>query len=359
MSNWNSLRLITSEYIVILLTVVIFGGIFEPVFAVQLQASVSPSLNEATATFGGDNILTLKYPDNSPVAKLLNGKKQDISFTVNSSDPNSGVDKIVSTLNNVLLREKQSQAHFTNASIDYKATLNGGPNLATIAYQVQLKPVITGLVSSSNGTGTTIVDLDWRSLAINEPLNVTTPKYGTIDINHPIGGLEKLVPNIAPTLAKAQSFSSILNQQPLLDFNEFGATMSNWHFLFDATGSQAGASGFGFSVGQGGSKIISIYSLGESSFREGTHTAKESTVSGNIDNTNVELHSFTAPPSGQIQIGGFSKIEKNGNNEFAVVSAVAPQGIETSSGNFPIMVLLVFGGMMAGVAVLVLVKARK
>jgi hypothetical protein len=352
------LRLITSEYIVILLTVVIFGGIFEPVFALQMEASVSPSLNEATANFGGDKILTLKYPENSPIAKLLNGKKQDITFTVNSSDPNSGVDKIVSTLNNVLLREKQSQAHFTNATLSYKATLNGGPNIATISYQVQLKPIISGLVSSSNGTDTKIVDLDWRSFAITTPLNVTTQQYGTMDVNHPLGGLEKLVPDLASTIAKTPSFSGIVNQ-PILDFNEFGATMSNWHFLFDATGSQAGASGFGFSVGQGGSKIISIYSLGESSFREGTHSAKESDASGNVDNTNVNLHSFTAPPSGQLQIGGFSKIQKNGNNEFAVVSSVAPQGIETSSGNFPIMVLLVFGGMMAGVAVLVLVKARK
>jgi hypothetical protein len=352
------LRLITSEYIVVLLTVVIFGIIFEPVFALQMEASVSPSLNEATANFGGDKILTLKYPDNSPISKLLNGKKQNITFTVNSSDPNSGVDKIVSTLNNVLLKEKQSQAHFTNASLSYKATLNGGSNLATIAYQVQLKPIIAGLVSSSNGTDTTIVDLDWRSFAITSPLNVTTQQYGNMDINHPMGGLAKLVPDLASTLAKTPSFAGILNQ-PLLDFNEFGATMTNWHFLFDATGSQGGASGFGFSVGKGGSKIISIYSLGESSFREGTHTAKESDATGNVDNTDVNLHSFTAPPSGQIQIGGFSKIQQNGNNEFAVVSSVAPQGIETSSGNFPIFVLLVFGGMMAGVAVLVLVKARK
>ncbi|MGN6708495.1 MAG: hypothetical protein ACTHKF_04025, partial [Candidatus Nitrosocosmicus sp.] len=117
--------------------------------------------------------------------------------------------------------------------------------------------------------------------------------------------------------------------------------------------------GFGFSVGQGGSKIISIYSLGESSFREGTYSAKESDATGTVDNVNVNLHSLTAAPSGQIQIGGFSKIQKNGNNEFALVSSTAPQGIETSSGNFPVMVLLVFGAMMGAVAVLVLVKARK
>ena len=58
-------------------------------------------------------------------------------------------------------------------------------------------------------------------------------------------------------------------------------------------------------VWDGGSKIVSIYSLGESSFREGTHSAKESSASSTIDNVNVGLHSFTAPPSGQLQIGGF------------------------------------------------------
>jgi hypothetical protein len=341
----------------ILLTVVIFGGIFNPAFAIQMEASVSPSLNEATATFGGDNILTFTYPANSPISKLLDGKKDNISFTINSSDPKNGLNQILSSLNNILLKEKQSQVHFVNATLIYKATINGGPTLATVAYQVQLKPVISGLVTSSNGTDTSIVDLDWRSFTVSAPLNVNTTQYGTIDVNHPIGGLEKLVPTFAPKLATT-SFGETLNQ-PLLDFKEFGASMDNWHFLFDATGSQAGASGFGFSVGKGGSKIISIYSLGESSFREGTHSAKESSKSATIDNVNVDLHSFTAPPSGQIQIGGFSKIQKMGNSEFAFVSTVAPQGIETSSGSFPIFVLLVFGGMMAGVAVLVLVKARK
>ena len=351
------MKLIASEYIAILLTVVIFGGIFNPVFAIQMEASVSPSLNLASATFGGDNILTLKYPENSSISKLLNGKKDNVSFTINSSDPKNGVNQVLSTLNNVLLKEKQSQVHFVNATLVYRAVINGGPTEATVSYKVDLKPVITGLVTSTNGTDTAVVDLDWRSFTIADPLYVTTPKYGKIDINHPLGGLQKLVPDLAPKLANT-SLSQTLNL-PLLDFREFGANMDIWHFLFDATGSQAGATGFGFSVGKGGSKIISIYSLGESSFREGTHAAKESDTTATVDSVNVNLHSFTAPPSGQIQIGGFSKIQKMGNSEFAFVTTVAPQGIETSSGGFPIFVLLVFGGMMAGVAILVLVKARK
>jgi hypothetical protein len=341
----------------ILLTLVIFGSIFNQAFAIQMEAAISPALNLADAKFGGDKIISLTYPEGSSISKFFNGKKDTISFTLNSSDPNNGLSQILSSVNDRLLREKQSQVHLENATLVYKASVNGGPTLATISYQVQLIPTIKGLVTSTNGTDSTIVDLDWRNFVVTAPLFVNTPQYGRIDVNHPIGGFEKLVPEFAPKIVKtplAETFN-----QPLLDFEEFGAPMGNWHFLFDATGAQAGASGFGFSVGTGGSKIVSIYSLGESSFREGTHSAKESSASATIDNVNVGLHSFTAPPSGQLQIGGFSKIQKIGNTEFAFISTVAPQGLETSSGGFPIFVLLVFGGMMAGVAILVLVKARK
>ena len=349
--------MIASICVTILLTLVIFGSILNQAFAVQLEASISPSLNLAEAKFGGDKIISLTYPESSSISKFFNGKKDTVSFTLNSSDPNNGLSQVLSTVNDILLREKQSHALMENATLVYKASINGGPTLTTISYQVQLIPVIKGLVTSTNGTDSTIVDLDWRSFVVDAPLYVNTPQYGRMDVNHPMGGLEKLVPDFAPKIVNtplAETFN-----QPLMDFEEFGASMGNWHFLFDATGAQAGASGFGFSVGTGGSKIVSIYSLGESSFREGTHTAKESDASSSIDNVNVKLHSFTAPPSGQLQIGGFSKIQKVGDTEFSFISTVAPQGLETSSGGFPIFVLLVFGGMMAGVAILVLVKARK
>jgi len=341
----------------ILLTLVILGYILNQSFAIQFETSIAPSLNEAIASFKGDNIITLKYPENSTISQLLNGKNDTISFTINSSDPNNGLNQVLSTLNKVLLSEKQSNVQFENATLVYRAILNGGPTSSTVSYQVELRPVIKNLVTSSNGTDSSILDLDWRSFSTNEPLYVNTTQYGRIDVNHPISGFEKLVPELASKIMNT-SFAETFNK-PLFDFKEFGASMENWHFLFDATGAQAGASGFGFDVGAGGSKIISIYSLGESSFREGTYTVKETDVSATIDNVNVNLHSLTAPPSGQVQIGGFSKIQKSGDHEFVFVTNDAPEGIATSSGSFPITVFLIFGAMMAAVTVLVLVKARK
>ena len=110
---------------------------------------------------------------------------------------------------------------------------------------------------------------------------------------------------------------------------------------------------------EGESKVVSVFSLGESSFREGTHAAKESSASTTIDGSKVSIKSSDPPPSAQIQIGGFAQIKKINNAEIAVVSPTGPSGTAAATGGFPIQVLLILGGMMGAVAILVLIKARK
>ena len=351
------MKLRSLDYVIVLLAMVFFGGIINQSFAIQMEAGVSPAKNVADASFTGDRIITLKYPANSTMSQILDGNKKSISFSLNSSDSGNGLTEILDKINSLLLSQKQSLVKFENATLDYRAAINGGPTTASISFQVELHPTITNLVTASNGTSTSVLDVDWRSIVLDEPLIVTTPEYGQIDINHPIGGLEKLAPELAAKIQNT-TLAATFNT-PILDFEEFGSSMNNWHFLFDATGAQAGASGYGFSVIEGDSEIVSIYSLGESSFREGTHTVKETSASADIDGVTVTVNGLTAPPSGQMQIGGFAQVQQSGGTEHLFVSSEAPQGVATSTGSFPITVLLIFGAMMAGVAILVLVKARK
>jgi hypothetical protein len=146
-------------------------------------------------------------------------------------------------------------------------------------------------------------------------------------------------------------------QDPILNFQTIGASMDIWHFLFDPTGSIAGASGL-FSQ-QPGSRAVSVYALGESSLREGTYTEQTKDASATINGETVGVHASTPPPSAQIQIAGFSRTQKSGNGgDVAYVSAQAPAGTVTATGGFPTQVLLVFGGMMGGIAVFVLFKSR-
>jgi hypothetical protein len=105
--------------------------------------------------------------------------------------------------------------------------------------------------------------------------------------------------------------------------------------------------------------VISIYSLGESSLREGTHTIEEQEATATVDGVNVNVQATTPPPSGQIQIAGYSSAQESGGAWHAVVTAEAPEGVQTSTGGFPIQVLLVLGGMMGAIAIFILFKSRK
>jgi hypothetical protein len=144
--------------------------------------------------------------------------------------------------------------------------------------------------------------------------------------------------------------------EPILNFDDFNAPMSSWHVLFDPVGAYGGSVGL---EGTGGANALSVYSLGESSLREGAHGIEEKTATATIDGANVNVQSTTPPPSGQIQIAGYSSAEESGGAWHAVVTAEAPEGAQTSTGGFPIQVLLVLGGMMGAIAIFILFKARK
>jgi hypothetical protein len=224
-----------------------------------------------------------------------------------------------------------------------------------LAYKIVIEGILTSIVLDRSEQGN-VLDLDWRSVLVDEPLPVDAPQYGNISVNYPIGLIQATYPEFAQALLNSEAAG--LMREPLFNFQDMGVGMERWHFLFDPTGSQAGAAGSGFEE-IGGARVVSIYSLGESSFREGTFSEKVTQASADINGAQVEIESTTPPPSGQIQIAGFSRIEKSGDNELAFVTAEAPEGTVTATGGFPIQVLLVLGGMMGAVAVFVLLKTRK
>jgi hypothetical protein len=267
-----------------------------------------------------------------------------------------GMNQLISTINQVLRTEKQSPVQIVNATLDYTASIRGEADKVSLAYKVVLKPTISRFVLERNSEQGTIVDLDWRGIVVNQPIILDPQEYGMINVNYPIGLLQVTHPDFAQKILNSQA-AQIMND-PLFTFQEIGAPMDRWHFLFDPTGSQAGAAGAGY-IEEGQSKVVSIYSLGESSFREGTHSAVEKSAVATIDGTQMSLHASTPPPSGQIQLTGFARTAQAGGGELAFVTSQAPAGTTTATGGFPIQVLLVLGGMMGAVAIFVLLKARK
>jgi hypothetical protein len=334
-----------------ILSVILITSFVSQAFSVQMTAVLVPSKDIAQPVFTGDRFITLKYSQGSTLSNLFNGKSEHVSFTMKAPSD------VISAFNNAIATQKQSPVRIKNGTLSYSADLVGQPDTVQLSYKVQFTPMISNFVlQKTNGTQNTVVDIDWRSIVVNDPLIVDAPKYGKISVNYPIGLLQALHPDLVQQISKSQSAD--LFKAPLLNFETVGIPMDRWHFLFDPTGSLAGVAGSGFTE-QGGARAVSIYSLGESSFREGTFTEQTSDSTATLDNTQVQVHSSTPPPSAQLQIAGFAKIQKSGNNELAFVSTQAPAGNVTATGSFPLQVLLVFGGMMGAVAVFVLVKARK
>ncbi|HEY9386048.1 MAG TPA: hypothetical protein VIP70_03345 [Nitrososphaeraceae archaeon] len=332
------------------------GDLIE-VSAVQQTTSMVPETDKADTIFTAVRFVTLEYEPDSALAKQFNGKDERVQFSLslNDSATDNGMVELVNAINTAIVQQKASPVRIENATLDYTASLKGSANKLSLAYKVVLEGILSNIVLDRAEQGT-VLDLDWRSVVVNEPLTVKTQQYGNMSVNYPVGLFQATFPQFAQNLLNSPA--SGIMRDPLFNFQDIGVPMDRWHFLFDPTGSQAGAAGAGFEE-IGGARVVSIYSLGESSFREGTFSEKRNEASATLNGTRFGIESTTPPPSGQIQIAGFSRIEKAGNDELAFVAAQAPEGTVTATGGFPIQVLLVLGGMMGAVAVFVLIKTRK
>lgn len=341
-----------------ILAILLISVFVTQAYAADLSAALDPVTDSGQASFVGAKTVTLGYPAGSPLAQELNGQSQRVEFSLNGTatdQNNTGMSDLIAALNRAFI-EADSPVQATHAEVSYSGVVRGGPTSTIISYWMDLRPTLQSIVlpGGEGGQAAQVVDLEWRGITINEPMVVNAPDVGQININYPIGLLQALYPSLAQSLENTQARDILY--QPILNLEEFNTPMSNWHFLFDPVGAYGGSVGL---EGTGGANVLSIYSLGESSLREGTHTIQQQDAVATVDGVNVNLRATTPPPSGQIQIAGYSSHEESGGTWHAVVTAEAPEGVQTSTGGFPIQVLLVFGGMMGAIAIFILFKARK
>lgn len=324
-------------------------------YAADLQALLLPSRDKTDASYIGVRSITLTYPADSSLAQELKGQNKRIAFALNGTagqQDDAGVSLVINSINAAML-EANSPVQASAAKISYSAVLRGEPTRAIISYKTEIKPTLEKYVLETQGTSK-IVDLEWRGIAINGPIVLNAPEVGEIDVNRPVGLLQVLYPNVATKLMGTEARE--IMEDPILNFKAFDFPIASWHQLFDPVGAYGGSAGL---QGTDGAKVLSVYAYGEGSLREGVHLPEEKDIPVNIDGADVKVHSTTPPPSGQITVAGYSDEQVADGAEFAVVSPDAPAGVQTSTGGFPIQVLLILGGMMGAVAIFVLFKARK
>jgi hypothetical protein len=332
----------------------LIAGFANQAYAAQINASLIPEFDKAAGSFIGVKFVQMKYEPGSAVSNLFNGKTERIEFSLEGENA-SGMNELAAAANKALLKV-QSPVQITSANLTYSGVLRGEADRLTLTYNVEFIPTFSGFKLDWNATDNMPMDINWRGFAIDGPVFVDSPDHGRINVNQPIGLVEATFPDFAEKLAGSGARG--IMTEPILDFSEIGAMpMDRWHWLFDPTFSMASTGGILEGEGIGRAKVMSVYSLGECSIREGCPQPKEGDATVNIDGTPVQVHISTPQPNSQIEIAGFTSIEKAGGQEIIRVRMDNPGGPTIPP--FTMQVLLVLAGMMGAIAFFVLFKSRK
>lgn len=326
----------------------ISGGTFA--WAAQLDARINPASETADFEIKYQRNIFIEYPEGGELADNLRGKEWEISRFADSSNP--GVQEIIKKLNDKIQADGSS-SRITDLKVDYNVRLIGRGDNTSIDYKIILFPTLSFFtIRQGTDTSPALIDAAWRGLTVTGPIIVDG-----VEINQPISAIKTEEP---------ESYSVFLGTEAemLLSKNIIDAEgiknqpLSNWHFLFDPTGINVDASTFGLSEEISGF-VVSSFTMGESSIREGRQVEKVEEVSF-IADKEYFVRAVQSADSAEIDLIGFANIESSYGAEALGVSPTPPEGYATTStGGFPVMIIYGMAGMAGIGAILVLFMSSR
>lgn len=316
-----------------------------PVYAAQLSWDAKTYESAQTPRFIFQRTVFVDYKDGGAIADSLRGKEFTATVMADSSTP--GIQHLIAEINESLARAKSS-AVVTDAKVEYRASMTGRADFASVDFRVVLTPTIDGFLIREYADGVpALFDVAWRGMKIDSQIPISTAAYGQLDINQPLSFFRHHFPEAAAQMVGTPA-EGVLSMG-LIDASGIGnLPLTNWHFLFDPTGVSAETERFGFS---GARVVVSSFTMGESSFREGQVREKEVRAPFTSDR-NYNVRTVEAGDSGNIFLSGFASPDWLVDHEVVGVSAVAPTGAgQTSTGSFPIFIIYGMSGAAAAGAV--------
>nr|AIF12624.1 hypothetical protein [uncultured marine thaumarchaeote KM3_56_F06] len=319
----------------VLLATLIVVGTSTPVWAAQLDARINP--NTETSPFKMTYLKTvfIEYPNGGNLFDELKGKEWTVSGTADTS--NSGVQQLKDELNRGIANDG-SQAQIDDLSVDYEFHLKARNINTSIDYRVILEGTLTDYVITDDGQRI-LVDLGWRAMSTDKEIVIDG-----VEINIPINILRDQEPEVytyfAGTEAESVLGKHLINADFILE-----QPLTNWHFLFDPTGINVDAGTFGLDEEIAGF-VVSSWTMGESSIREGRQVERVFEASVTSDQTYV-VRSVQSTDTANLSTIGFGALDNLDGIEIAGVTPTPPEDyMTTSTGDFPVMI--VYG--MAGIA---------
>ena len=343
-----SKRLIFSIGIIGLLVV----GSISPIWAAQLDARISTHLSDAQPTFKFLKTVFIEYEDGGEISKLLNGKDILVSIEANKDTP--GVSELIQKMNSNL-QSIDSTVFVTDLELTYRAHLQGRGGQAAIDYKVTIIPTMTNyLLRPAEGNNPALIDANWRGLTVNGPVTITDADHGDVEINTLSGFLMKETPEVYEKIAGTEG-EDILNISLIDASGILAQPLSNWHHLFDPSGTISETAKWGYTE----KLVITSFTMGESSLREGIQTEREKSVEFTTDKKYV-IRTVESAHSATISIDGFVTETSVDDSEYFGSSPKVPEGYATTStGGFPVGVMYGMAAAGGAVAVFVLVWSDK
>jgi len=323
----------------VLLSILVAGSV-SPAFAAQLNWDAKTFESAQNPKFTFQRTAFIEYPDGGSIADALRGQEATIRFTADSTS--EGAEQLIEKINANLVASK-STVRVTDIHLEYSATIYGRAEQASVDYKVIVTPTIEGFLIREYKEGSPgLFDATWRGMKVDGPTPITTEEFGVVDVNEPISFFKTEYPQVSSQITgKAQE----ILEMGLIDASGISAQpLPNWHFLFDPTGIAADTSKYGFS---GAKVVVSSFTMGESSLREGRVKEKVLDASFTSDKT-YHVRTVQSGDSANIFLTGYASPDILDGHEVLGVSATAPSNSgQTSTGSFPIFIIYGMAGMAA------------
>lgn len=323
-------------------------GSVSPIWAAQLDTRISTHLTEAQPTFKFLKTVFIEYPDGGEISKLLNG--QDILVNIEANKDTPGVSELIEKINSNL-HSVESAVFVTDLQLTYRAHIQGQGGQAAIDYKVTMVPTITNyLLREAEGSSPALIDAHWRGITVKGPITITDPENGDIDINTLAGFLKKETPDVYEKIAGTEG-ETLLNDSLIDASGILAQPLSNWHHLFDPSGTISETAKWGYKE----KLVITSFTMGESSIREGIQGEKEKSAEFTTDKK-YTIRTVESANSATISIDGFVTETAVDGTEYFGSSPKVPEGYATTStGGFPVMIMYGMAGIGGAVAVFVLI----
>lgn len=336
---------------VALFTGLLIVGSSTSVLGAQLEARLIPDDESGKIKITYQRTISIGYDEGGELADLLRGKSWKVTDDAESSDP--GVQDLINKLNQKI-RSDGSNSRISDLDVHYSVTLNGNPLSTLIDYRIVLEPTISDYnIREYSGSSSSLVDVAWRGLTVNAPVEIDG-----IEMNFPGSVFQSHEPEAYAFMSGTEA-DSILSAHLINADGIRDQPLGNWHKLFDPTGINVDASQWGLSEEIAGF-VVTSYTMGESSIREGRQVEKEIEVEFTKDKA-YSIKSIQSADSANLAVIGFGTIDVLNNAEVLGVTPEAPENFgDTTGGGFPIMIIYGMAGMAGiGTIAVLFMSSRK